>query len=221
MLKIAGLLILLVAYGLLVPGLTQPMLSVSGTVEKVELVELGKELLTESKDMPSFVADIAEAVVQNIEVSGDVVVFDKTQSILGTAQELYANQHVLVAVLIVLFSVVVPLCKGLIMLAAQLPMQTRLQNRLMSVANASSKWSMADVFVIGIFIAFLAANGIQENRGLVDFDAQLGNGFYYFLAYCLISILGTQLVAAARRGTPSSGYSAGGTTVNSVRVQSE
>jgi len=53
---------------------------------------------------------------------------------------------------------------------------------------------MADVFVVAIFVAYLAANGIKENRALVDFNSQLGAGFYYFLGYCLISILATQLL---------------------------
>jgi len=56
---------------------------------------------------------------------------------------------------------------------------------------------MADVFVIAIFIAFLAGNGLQENQGLVDFHATLENGFWFFLGYCLVSILATQLLAHA------------------------
>jgi uncharacterized paraquat-inducible protein A len=67
---------------------------------------------------------------------------------------------------------------------------------LVWTSNAISKWSMADVFVIAIFIAYLAGNGIQESRGLVDFTATLGVGFWYFLAYCLLSILGTQVLSA-------------------------
>ena len=57
-----------------------------------------------------------------------------------------------------------------------------------------SKWSMADVFVIAIFIAFLAAKGIREDTGLVNFDAVVGTGFYYFLGYCLLSILSAQIL---------------------------
>lgn len=225
MLKFTGFILLLCAYALLVPGLTQPILSVSGTVDKIDLVNLGKDMLTQSPDMPALVANLADAVIEQLDVTGNVLVFDKTQSILGTAQELYANHHVLVAVLIVLFSVVVPVTKGLIMLVAHLPLRQSISSTLMSIANASSKWSMADVFVIGIFIAFLAANGLQENRGLVAFDAMLGDGFYYFLGYCVVSILGTQLLALAahrdRTAGPQGGGQGGAITVNSMRVHSE
>lgn len=195
--KAIALLLLLVAYGLLVPGLNQPMLSVQGTVEKTKLVELGRELLTESKTTPGLMRNLAEMVVDSIDVSGTVNAFDKTQSIVGTAQDLLSNGHVLVAVLIVLFSVIIPVAKGLMLLITLVLPPSLKRHRLMLVNNLVSKWSMADVFVIAIFIAFLAGNGLQENQGLVDFHATLENGFWFFLGYCLVSILATQLLAHA------------------------
>jgi len=56
---------------------------------------------------------------------------------------------------------------------------------------------MADVFVVAIFVAYLAANGIRESRALVDFNSSLGVGFYYFLGYCLVSIAATQLLTGS------------------------
>ena len=198
--RIVGLALLLGAYALLVPGLTEPMLSVSGTVEKAKLVELGRELLRESGQIPAFLSDLADRLVDGIDARGTVVAFDKTRSILGTAAELRAGGHVPVAALIVLFSVVVPLAKALVLVAALLPaIPPRGRRRLAAIADASGKWSMADVFVVAIFFAFLAGNGLRESRGLVDFEASLGPGFWYFLGYCLVSLLGTQLLARASR----------------------
>ena len=196
---ISGVLLLIIAYGLLYPGLTQPMLSVAGTVPKAELVEVGKQMIQESPNTPSLVNNLVDMVVDGLDVSGTISAFDKTRSILGTAHELYANGHLPVAVLIIVFSVVVPLIKALILLAILLPVSDKIRGVLLWVSNAISKWSMADVFVIAIFIAYLAGNGIQENRGLVDFDASLGIGFWYFLGYCLVSILGTQVLSAGIR----------------------
>ncbi len=193
---ISGVLLIVCAYFLLLPGLTQPMLSVSGTVEKIKLVEVGKELIKDSPNTPSMVNNLVDMVVESLDVQGTVQAFDKTRSILATAQELQANGHLPVAILIVLFSVVVPLIKALILLAMLLPVSVSLRRGLLWISNAISKWSMADVFVIAIFIAFLAGNGIEESRGLVDFEASLGVGFWYFLSYCLLSILGTQLLSA-------------------------
>jgi uncharacterized membrane protein (DUF441 family) len=197
MLKTAGFLILICAYLSLLPGLTQPMLSVQGTVERSKLVEEGRQILKDNQQTSGFIADIADMLIKNLDVTGTISAFDKTRSILGTAQELYLNNHVLVAVLILLFSVVVPVLKGLLAASTLLPISNSRKDTLMTIGNALSKWSMADVFVIGIFIAYLAANGIKENKGLVDFDAQLGTGFYYFLGYCLLSILATQLLGIA------------------------
>jgi len=81
--------------------------------------------------------------------------------------------HVLVAVLILLFSVVVPVIKGLLAAGTLMPVPDKIKDHFMMVGNALSKWSMADVFVVGIFVAYLAANGIQEEKGLVAFDASL------------------------------------------------
>jgi len=191
-----GILLLLCAYSLLYPGLTQPMLSVSGTVEKAKLVDVGKQLIEESPNTPALVGNLVDMVIESLDVSGTVSAFDKTRSILGTASELYANNHLLVALLIVVFSVVVPMTKALILLAVLLPLSRKAKKSLLWISNAISKWSMADVFVIAIFVAFLAGNGIQERQGLVDFEAHLGVGFWYFLGYCLISILGTQVLSA-------------------------
>lgn len=199
--KVLGVLLILCAYAMLYPGLTQPILTVSGTVEKSKLVDVGKQLIQDSPNTPSFVNNMVDMVVQSLDVSGTVNAFDKTRSIIGTAQELYNNGHMPVALLIVVFSVGVPTLKALLLLVLNISMQDKTRSALLVVSNAISKWSMADVFVIAIFIAYLAGNGIQESRGLVDFKATLGVGFWYFLGYCLISILGTQILSSALRDT--------------------
>jgi uncharacterized paraquat-inducible protein A len=51
-----------------------------------------------------------------------------------------------------------------------------------------SKWSMADVFAVGVFIAFLAAKATD------NLDAVAGVGFYCFAGYCLVSNLAFQLL---------------------------
>lgn len=192
-----GIILLISAYCLLYPGLTQPMLSVSGTVEKSKLVYVGKDLIQQSTNTPTLVNNLIDMVVDSLDVTGTVNAFDKTRSIIGTARELYNNNHIPVAVLILVFSVGVPLLKALILFSVLLPIKNTAKLLLLNVSNAVSKWSMADVFVIAIFITFLASNGLQEDRGLVAFEATLGMGFWFFLAYCLISILGTQVLSSA------------------------
>ena len=214
-----GVVLLLCAYGLLFPGLTLPILTLSGTVEKVKLVDAGRQLIQESPNTPALVNNLVDMVADTLEVSGSIDAFNKTRSILGTAEELYTNNHVLVAVLIITFSVIVPLIKALVLICAVTPIKTRYRQILLAISNNISKWSMADVFVIAIFIAFLAGNGIRENNGLVDFEATLGRGFWYFLCYCLISILGTQVLCAGVKDTlqqsPTNNETSPGKRINS------
>ena len=62
-----------------------------------------------------------------------------------------------------------------------------------------AKWSMADVFVVALFVAYLAATASQSTPGagppLVAFTAQFGAGFYWFAAYCVFSLATQQLTA--------------------------
>ena len=51
-----------------------------------------------------------------------------------------------------------------------------------------SKWAMVDVFVVGLFVAYLSA---QASGNL---SAVLEPGFYYFTGYCLVSLLAMQLM---------------------------
>ena len=56
------------------------------------------------------------------------------------------------------------------------------------MVRSMSKWAMADVFAVGVFIAFMAGNAID------NLDARIHPGFYYFVAYCLISNLSFQFL---------------------------
>ncbi len=192
-----GVALLVLAYALLWPGLTEPMLTLNGTVERADLVRIGRQILNEGTDLPRFLRDLVDRFVDTIDARGTIPAFSKTNSILGTATDLYRNGHVPVAALIVVFSVIVPALKAIVLILAQLPVVARARSSLLRIALATSKWSMADVFVIAIFIAYLAGRGMQQGDSLVDFKTELGVGFWFFLAYCLVSIAGTQLLCSA------------------------
>ena len=201
-----GVLLLVASYAMLWPGLTEPMLTLAGTVEKAKLVEVGRDILRESSTS-GLVRGLAERMIAGLDVSGTVSAFDKTNSILGTARTLADGGNRFVAALILTFSVAVPVAKGLVMLGAALPLRPHLRSTLLGLASAAGKWSMADVFVIAIFIAFLGGNGLSDSRGLVDIEASLGIGFAWFLGYCLLSIAASQLIAfgVKRGGAPLPG----------------
>ena len=47
--------------------------------------------------------------------------------------------------------------------------------------SAISKWAMADVFAISIFVAFLGANAMESTKAILQ------PGFYYFAGYVILS----------------------------------
>ena len=53
-----------------------------------------------------------------------------------------------------------------------------------------SKWSMADVFVVAMFLGFLAFENMQA--GITTYS-NICIGLYFFLSYCLLSIGGSIL----------------------------
>lgn len=119
---------------------------------------------------------------------GEINLYSATRSILGTIAELRKDGNTLVAFLILLFSVIIPIFKAVSLLVVLLAKNFEGRKPLYKFVSIISKWSMADVFVVGIFLAFLAT------KSNTDINAWLHEGFYFFLAYCLISILSTQVL---------------------------
>ena len=189
-----GLLVLLAAYVLLIPGLTKPMITLTGTVDKAELAQLGKQMIVTSDSIPRTIGRMAANLIDQFNVEGRLPAYEKTRSITGTVKELFDAQSYLVGFLIMLFSIIIPVTKGLLILLSHFQQEGRLKFLGQSVSNLISKWSMADVFVVAIIVAFLAANATEKTEELFSLNATFGEGFYFFLAYCLLSILSVQLM---------------------------
>lgn len=195
--KTIGFILLVLAYALLYPGLNEPMLTVTGTVEKNDVLAIGKQMLEESDKGMGLVGDMARMIINNMKVEGSITAFNKTRSILGTVRDLFDTNNYLVALLIVTFSVLLPVFKGFITLISLLDLKSASRSRLTVFNAVISKWSMADVFVIALFVTYLGVSGIREDSGIVNFSSTLGPGFYYFLGYCIVSILASQMLAGA------------------------
>ena len=171
----------LVNFALLVPGVTLPIYSVDITTE----VEA---------------AIIADPV--------KVTVYQQTRSILSTVRELWRSTDYLVSFLILAFSIIVPVTKGSMLLASIYVGQETVKKWLILLVDLIGKWSMADVFVVGVLLAFLATRDqVQESLFTVPIllteveigmethlTSTLGPGFYFFLGYCLFSIFWTQVL---------------------------
>jgi hypothetical protein len=199
MLKKLSFVLVIVAYFLLYPGLTQPLLELTAEIDQADLANIGKDIIVANPDTPEIVGSMAQFLVDNMEFEGAVEAYNKSRSIIGTIEELYLSNNMLVAFLVALFSIIIPVIKGLLLLASAGIKNPAVVHRLDLFGSLISKWSMADVFVIAVFVAYLAANAIEKEAGLLTFHAVLGPGFYYFLGFCLLSILGSQLQTFLRK----------------------
>jgi paraquat-inducible protein A len=156
-----------VSIGLLIPGLTQPVLTI---VASISMMGVTQEL------------------------------FRQTQSVLEAVRTLHDSGNDFVAGLILFFSVTVPFLKALALVIILMLRNPATRYRLYLMVRSLSKWAMADVFAVGVFIAMLAARGSDNLEGTP------GPGFYYFAAYCLVSNLAFQLlfIPPPKIGTDSS-----------------
>jgi paraquat-inducible protein A len=132
---------------------------------------------------------------------------NQTRSIIGTIQELWKGSNKFVAFLIAFFSIAVPVIKSLLLFNAHLSSELQFKQKILKILDKIGKWSMADVFVVAIFICYLSTTNetqshsenlsvfgmsLKINVGL-KFDSQIGIGFYFFLGYCIFSLLGISL----------------------------
>ncbi|MEM9257087.1 MAG: paraquat-inducible protein A [Pseudomonadota bacterium] len=201
--RITTLLLIVIAISLLYPGVTQPALTLSGSVEKSQLVELGIDLLTDEggqSQTRQMLTTLSNLMGLN-EIEGQLQVYSSTRSIWGTAEGLASNGYLAVALLVVLFSMVVPTFKLLLQATAVIASSSELRAPLLQFNAALSKWSMADVFLMGLLVAYMAGGAAEQTDEMLIMHASLGPGFFFFMGYCLFSIIAGSMLLRALRQT--------------------
>ncbi|AAN57669.2 paraquat-inducible protein A [Shewanella oneidensis MR-1] len=203
--SILPILVILLSLALLIPGVTQPILSISGSIDKAKLTEQGIEQVARSFDedlgrgSARGMLNMVSGLLGLHTLKGEVQVLQQTRSIWSTVTELYNTGNGLVAGLVMLFSIIIPAIKLSLMLAQQSVSSIALQWRIHHIVDLLAKWSMADVFVVALIITFLAGNASGGMGEMLKTQAQFESGFYFFTAYCILSIVSGYLV---RRPTP-------------------
>ena len=235
--RLIVLVLLVCSMGLLIPGLFLPVLTIRGVLTRDGISQvaplmlergLNDDTLAALKSMmnPSILAflqatggDIRKIVIEKLGPQiaaalqknvGEVEVYEQTRSILGAVRRLYEVGSPIPATLILLFSVIVPVSKAaLVAWATYLSGETARQ-RILRFVETIAKWSMADVFVVALFIAYLASQasatptqGPNAAPPLVAFTAHFGPGFYWFAAYCLFSLASQQVTVRMAATAPA------------------
>jgi len=200
--KLLSLAIIVIALALLFPGVTKPVLTLSGSIEKSRLAELGIELLA-GEGADNQTRQTLSAISRFLgfdQIEGQMLAYQSTRSIWSTATKLADTGNLLVAVLIILFSVVIPSFKLSLQAVALLAANTRIRRPLLWLNGVLSKWSMTDVFVMALLVAYMAGSAAGKMGDMLTMNARLEVGFYYFLAYCLFSIAAGALMGDTLNG---------------------
>jgi hypothetical protein len=172
----------LLALIVLVTGLTSPMIEIDARIKELNFMLLGKSMIFK-----------------------DQILFYQSKSILDVIHILIMTKKadsMLVGGLIFIFSVIFPITK---LLTANIYLlgnnKIKKNNFVRFFAFKSGKWSMADVMVIAIFMAYIGFKGILESQ-LEDLNMKTKNlstiatnetalqpGFILFVSFVLFSLL--------------------------------
>ncbi len=172
--------LVLVCAGLLVAGLLMPMLSIDARISHFSFGLMGETVVFDNQ-----------------------ILFYQSKSILEVIRILLQTgeaQSLLVGALLLLFSVCFPFSK-LVSSLILVKKPNLLKNKLLYfLAFKSSKWSMADVMVVAIFMTYISFKGVVTNQLgklesasssieilTTDYSA-FGDGFLFFLTFCLGSL---------------------------------
>ncbi len=120
---------------------------------------------------------------KEVEYIGDIVLSFESKGIMGSIMKLYDNGDVVVALVILLFSVIVPLLKVLSLLFMSIFMGNILAGHVVKFFKMIGKWSMVDVFVVAVFLVYLTSNNADVTK------AEIEVGLYFFLAYVIVSMI--------------------------------
>jgi hypothetical protein len=175
--------LMLFCIAMLAGGVLSPMLEVEVRVTKLDATLLGTPI--EFRDQSLYYRS--------------KTVLEVCQTLLEMGQP----EMTLVGVLVILFSVVFPALKMLALGACLFRPALLRTNRLVRLlAFELSKWSMADVMALAIFMSFVAFNGVigsgwdgvRAMPGIqqVSFPTNASRilpGYYLFIGFCLSSIL--------------------------------
>ena len=140
------------------------------------------------------------------------VLFFQSKSIFEVIQLLVKNGDlglITVALLIFSFSVLLPVTKLISSMVCLIKMDAPKNKLIDWIVFRSAKWSMADVMVVALFMAYLGFSGvisgqlaqIERNTGNLEIfttdNSSLQLGFFLFTAYVLFGLLLSSLLKKA------------------------
>jgi hypothetical protein len=136
---------------------------------------------------------LAVEASRDLPVLGETVFQFQSKGIMSTIAALGEHGNLWLAALLLVFSVVIPVLKTLIAAATFFASTHPLLERAFHISHHLGKWSMADVFVVAILVAFFANS---SGEGLTQAEVQAG--LWFFALYVILSLVATQLISRLR-----------------------
>ncbi len=130
---------------------------------------------------------------KDVPLLGHVVFMFQSKGIITTIEMLLTSGNLPVAIPLLLFSVIIPFLKTLVMgLALFTPVGT-MASQSLRLIKYIGKWSMADVFVVALLLTYFTINKDQSTY------AEVQIGLYFFLGYVILSMIVSHLLTHAKK----------------------
>ena len=180
------LLLILTCFSLLMFGVLLPMIEIDARISSINLTLLGESI--EFKDQ---------------------VLYYKSKSILEVVRLMFTQGRtdvLFVGVLVLLFSVLFPVAKLICSVVYVYAPSIRANAAIKFIVFRTGKWSMADVMVVAIFMAYIGFGGIisDQLRQLESISSSidilttnrssLQVGFYLFTSFTVLSLIVSQKI---------------------------
>jgi hypothetical protein len=187
------LLIIATCFSLLFFGVLLPMIEIDARISSISLTLLGEKI-----------------------TFTDQVLYYKSKSILEVVKLMFTQGRVdvlFVGVLVLMFSVLFPTAKLICSIVYVFRPSVRQNNIMNFVVFKTGKWSMADVMVVAIFMAYIGFGGIVSDQlrqlegisNTIDIlttnRSSLQLGFYLFTSFTILSLVVSQKIQAIANGS--------------------
>jgi len=193
-LQISGLVMVFSAMSFLYLGLQSPFMELEAFNQDLEVkvpIDINPEeipFMDELKDIPFIGEYVQEQHHYDLDQTfeGRMYYLYQNKSILDLIKLLYTGGNFIVAILLIFFSIVFPLVKLFSSMIIFLNPHNKTAKKAVPIVVYLGKWSMPDVFVVSIFLAYFSTTNM--NAGVDTASATL-IGTYFFLSFVVLSIL--------------------------------
>ena len=174
--------------------LTKKINSMSSFIDPLtEITHPLNEHLLQVKNLKTVVLDTLKSVADSYADTtygidkvfpGRTYFYYQNKGVFDIMNILFKSKNYIVGVCIGLFSFIIPCIKlGASLFFLLFPRFS--SKRAQAVLSFISKWSMADVYVVGAFLSYLSFSNMNPG---VDIEANIIFGLYFFLSYVIISV---------------------------------